>query len=66
MFLFFLTYSSTLNTDENCKTNFTFPLGLGKRKRLPPKLSTRNYMNSFREEYPKNINIHAKIKRLIK
>ena len=32
MFLFFLPYSTTLNTDGNCKTYFTYPLGLDKKQ----------------------------------
>ena len=32
MFLFFLPYSATLNTDEKCKTYFTYHLGLDKKQ----------------------------------
>ena len=31
MFLFFLPYSTALNTDEKCKTYFTYLLGLDKK-----------------------------------
>ncbi len=56
MFLFFPPYSTTLNTDENCKTK--------QKKRLHSRLSTRNYMNLFFVWYSKKINDHAGVKRV--
>ena len=38
MFLFFLPYSTALNTDENCKSYFTYLLGLDKKKQITFKI----------------------------
>ena len=64
MFLFFLPYSTTLSTDEKCKTYFTYPLGLDKKKQITFKISYKKLYEFILCIVLKKINDHAEIKRV--